>query len=129
MIQVDKTVKKETTYIVVWVLLLSLLMEAIFLVLGRWELSVLWGNLLSAVAVSVNFFLMALGVQKALTKESETEQKNVLKVSRTYRTLALLVIMVLGAVLPPFHLWATLIPLFFPRIAITFRPLYDRKHS
>lgn len=129
MIQVDKTVKKETTYIVVWVLLLSLLMEAVFLVLGRWELSVLWGNLLSALAVSVNFFLMALGVQKALTKESETEQKNVLKLSRTYRTLALLVIMVLGAVLPPFHLWATLIPLFFPRIAITFRPLYDRKHS
>ena len=129
MIQVDKAVKKETTYVIVWVFLLSLLMEAVFLVLGRWELSVLWGNLLSAVAVSVNFFLMALGVQKALTKETETEQKNVLRISRTYRTLALLVIMVLGAVLPVFHLWATLIPLFFPRIAITFRPLYDRKHS
>ena len=38
-----------------------------------------------------------------------------------------LIVAVLGAVLPCFHLWASLIPLLFPRIAIALRPLFDKK--
>ena len=41
----DPAVKKETGYIVVWVVLLSLVMEGVFLIIGQWDLSVLFGNL------------------------------------------------------------------------------------
>ena len=41
----DPAVKKETGYIAVWVVLLSLVMEGIFLLLRQWDLSVLFGNL------------------------------------------------------------------------------------
>ena len=42
MTKLDPAVKKETAYIAVWVLSLSLVMEAVFLLLGKWEPSVLW---------------------------------------------------------------------------------------
>ena len=50
----DPAVKKETGYIAVWVVLLSLLMEAVFLVIRQWDLSVLSGNLGGA-ALAVTF--------------------------------------------------------------------------
>ena len=53
----DPAVKKETGYITVWVLLLSLLMEAVFLIIRQWDLSVLFGNLGGAVLAVLNFFL------------------------------------------------------------------------
>ena len=39
------------------------------------------------------------------------------------------VIVVIGVVLPCFSTWTVLIPMFFPRIAIAFRPLFDKKKS
>ena len=39
----DPAVKKETLYAAAWVLLLSLLMQAVFLIAGKWDLSVLLG--------------------------------------------------------------------------------------
>ena len=56
----DPAVKKQTGYIAVWVILLSLVMEAVFLLLRKWDLSVLFGNLGGAAAAIGNFFLMAL---------------------------------------------------------------------
>jgi len=41
--------------------------------------------------------------------------------------MLLVVATILGAVF--LHLWATIIPLFFPRVAIAFRPLFDRKSN
>ena len=40
----DPAVKKETGYITVWVVLLSLVMEAVFLLIRKWDLSVLFGK-------------------------------------------------------------------------------------
>ena len=51
----DPAVKKETGYIAVWVILLSLIMEAVFLLLRKWDLSVLFGNLGGAVISIGNF--------------------------------------------------------------------------
>ena len=45
----DPAVRKTTGYIAVWEMLLSLVMEAVFLVIGNWELPVLYGNLGGAV--------------------------------------------------------------------------------
>lgn len=126
--KIDVTVKKETQYIAVWVLLLSVLMQAVFLVIGKWDYTVLLGNLLSGSAAVLNFLLMGITVQNAITKE-EKDAKSAMKVSQIYRNLFLLIVAVLGVALPCFNLWATVLPLFFPRIAIAFRPLFDKKQS
>ena len=62
----DPAVKKETGYIAVWVVLLSLVMEGVFLLLRQWDLSVLFGNLGGAAIAVGNFLLLAVTVSKAV---------------------------------------------------------------
>lgn len=126
--KMDATVRKETGYIAIWVFLLSVLTQAVFLVIGKWDYTVLLGNLLSGVAVTFNFLLIGLTVQRALQKE-EKDAKNFMKLSQTYRFLFLAIVLILGAVLPCFSIWTVMIPLLFPRIAIAFRQLFDKKMS
>lgn len=118
--KIDPVVRKETRYIAVWTLLFSALMQAVFLLIGQWDLTVLWGNLLTAAVSIGNFFFMAVYVVKAMEKE-EKEAKQTLRLSKSMRFLVLLVAVVVGVLL--FNIWATLIPLLFPRIAIALRPL------
>lgn len=125
--KIDQTILKETRYIAAWVLILSALMESVFLIGGWWNYTVLLGNLLGGAAAIGNFFLMGLSVQKALTKEEEKEQKSVMRVSMLYRNFLLLGIAALGALLPIFQVFATIIPLFFPRITIALRPLFKKQ--
>ena len=69
--KIDPTVKRMTCYIAACVLVLSLLMEAVYLILGAWEMPVLWGNLLGAFAAVLNFFLMGLTIQRSLRFSEE----------------------------------------------------------
>ena len=124
--KLDETVIRATKYIALWVLLLSVLTQAVFLVIGKWDYTVLLGNLLSGAAVIFNFLLMGLTVQRAVQKE-EKDAKNFMKVSQIYRFLFLLVVLIIGVVLPCFSIWTVIIPLFFQRIAIAFRPLFDKQ--
>ena len=66
--KIDKAVKRETAYIAVLVVLLSIIMELVFFFIGKWNFSVLWGNMLGGGVAVLNFFLMALTVQKNLGK-------------------------------------------------------------
>ena len=122
---IDKTIIKETRYLALWVLVLSLLMQAVFLILRRWDYTVLLGNLLGGTAAVGNFFLMGLSVQKALGKD-EKGAKSAMKVSQAYRTLLVLVLLILGVVLPWFDTVTVILPIFFPRIGMAFRPLFDK---
>ena len=126
MIKIDKTVRKETKYIAVWVAMLSVVMQAVFALLGNWNSTVLFGNLLSGTASVLNFLFMGITVQKAVTQEPQAA-KTAMKVSQLYRMLFLLVVVIVGVVLPCFDRWAVILPLFFPRIAIAFRPLFEKK--
>lgn len=123
--KIDRTVIKETRYIALWVIILSCVMEAIFLIASRFDYTVPLGNLLGGAVAVLNFFLMGLSVQKALGKE-EKEAKAVLRTSMLYRNMMLLGIAALGALLPCFNIFSVLIPLFFPRIAIALRPLFKK---
>ena len=121
--KIDKTVLKETKYIACWVLFLSMIAESVFLIIGKWDYTVLLGNLLSGALVILNFFLMGITVQKAVNKE-EKEAKTAMKVSQLYRNLMIIVVTVIGVALKCFNTWIVLIVLFFPRIAVAFRPLF-----
>lgn len=120
--KVDPVVMKETRFIALIVLILSALMQAVFLIIGKWDYTVLLGNLYGALIAVGNFFLMGLTVQKCLTLEPD-EAKKKMKLSQQGRLLMLLVLCVIGAVLPCFHTIAMLVPQFFPRIGVTIRGL------
>ena len=126
MIRIDPAVRDGTKDIGVWVLILSALMQAVFLVLSKWDYTVLLGNLLGGAFATLNFFLMGLTVQKALGKE-EKEARNAIRVSQLYRNLLLVVVAVVAILVPCFHSVAAIVSLFFPRIAILLRPFFVRK--
>ncbi len=126
--KIDPTVLKETLYISAWVLILSVLTQAIFLIIGQWDYKVLLGNLLSGSVAILNFFLMGLTVQSAVTKE-EKEARSAIKLSQLYRFLFVVIVVIIGIVAPCFSNWTVIIPIFFPRVALLFRPLFDKKRS
>ena len=121
--RVDKVVLQETLFVGAWTLILSLVMQAIFLIIS-WDYTVLFGNLLGALAGIFNFFLLGLTIQRATKSGDVKYAKNLMKLSQAGRMILLLVVGVLGAVLSCFNIWAVLISLFFPRIAFLVRPLF-----
>ena len=123
---IEPAVKKETAYIAGWSLLLSVVMELVFWAVGAMDYTVPLGNLLGVAASLLNFFLMGLTIQSAVGLEEKAASAK-LKLSQMLRMLMVLVLAVLGLALPCFHTIAVLVPFFFPRIAISFRPLFDRK--
>ncbi len=123
MTKIDSTVLKETKFIAAFTFIFSMLMQSVFLILGRWDYTVLLGNILGfSVAVS-NFLLMGITIQLALDKE-ESDAKNLIKLSQIMRMLLLFVAAIIGYIVPVFNLLAVIIPYLFPRIAISFRPLF-----
>ena len=125
----DPAVKKETGYITVWVLLLSLLMEAVFLVIRQWDLSVLFGNLGGAALAILNFFLLAFVVSRAVNKGKPEEAAQRVKATATLRLIGVGALSALLIGVFKTNVFATLIPLLFPRAAIAFRPILDRKRG
>ena len=123
--KLDATVKRETLYVAFMTLILSVLMQAIFLIVGEWDYTVLLGNLFGGGVAVLNFLLMGLTVQTSLGLE-EKEARSHVKLSMTLRMLMLVLCAALGVLLPCFSVLATLRPLFFVRIAVALRPLADR---
>ena len=129
MAEMDPAVKKETGYIAAWVVLLSLLMEAVFLIIRQWDLSVLFGNLGSAVIVIGNFFLLALVVSKAVAQGQPDKAAARVKASAGLRLIGMGALCALLIGVLKTNVFATLIPLLFPRIGLLFRPMIDRKRG
>lgn len=125
---VDQTVRKETRYIAAFVLIFSVPMQIVFLIIGKWDYTVLLGNFLGAVTAILNFFFMGLTIQSATQKE-EKDAKNTMKLSQSLRTACLFAVAALGVLVPCFSAAATLIPLFFPRIAAGIRPLFLKREN
>ena len=124
----DPTVKKETLYIAAWEIVLCVLMNAIFLIVSRWDLTVLWGTLLGGTVAVLNFFLLGVSLQKSLTYE-EKKATSFMKLSKALRMLGIVLIALAAYLAPIFSLLAAVLPLLFPRLAIAFRPLFDKKED
>lgn len=128
MAKIDGVVAKETRYIAGITIILSILMEAVFLIIDMWSYKVLIGNILGAGVAVANFLLMGITVQNAVQKD-EKDAATLMKVSQMLRNLMLLITALLAFLLPFINPAAAIIPLFFPRIAILLIPVRDRKIS
>lgn len=124
--KIDPVVVKETIYIALFSFILSILFQAIFLIIGKWNYTVLLGNVLGYVAAVGNFLILGLSVQKAVELD-EKDAKARLKVSQSFRMLFLFIIAIIGYAVPVFSTLAVVIPYLFPRIAIALRPVFNKK--
>ena len=96
--KIDKTVLSETAYIAVFSLIFSAIMQAVYLIIGKWDYTVLLGNLMGCIAAVGNFFFMGLTIQSALGKD-EKQVRNAVRLSLTLRMLILAVFVGLGVLL------------------------------
>lgn len=124
--KIDKTVLRETKYMMLWTAVFSLFMQAVFLIIRAWDLTVLSGNLLGYVAVNLNFLLMGLTVQKAVNKD-EKDAKALMRASQAMRTFMIFVFALIGVLFAVFNTWSFIITLFFPRLALAIKPIADKK--
>ncbi|MBP3301043.1 MAG: hypothetical protein J6M34_06030 [Clostridia bacterium] len=122
--KIDRAVWKETVYVALWTLILSALMQAVFLILGKWGLSVLLGNFWGAAGAVLNFFLLGIGVQHAVSQNDPKKAQTVIRLSHTLRLLMLVVFAAVGVLVPVFQTVAAVVPLIFPQVAMLFRPKF-----
>ncbi len=128
--KLDPAVKQETLYIACWVIIFSVLMQAVYLIIGAWEWRVLLANVIISAATVLNFLLLGITVQNAVAKD-EQDARNTIRASQIYRKLGLMLVLVItyvalqiGTNIP--LVIALAMPIAFPRIAIAFRPLFDK---
>ncbi len=126
--RIDPVVLKEVKYIAAFTLVLSALMQSVFLIIGKWDYTVLLGNVLGAVAAIGNFLLMGITVQNAVIKD-EKDAKSLMKLSQSGRMLLLFVIALVGHLLPWFNTLSLVLPYVFPRLAIMLRPFFGKKEK
>ncbi len=119
--RVHETVLKETKFIGAWVLIFSALTQAVFLIIQKWDYTVLLGNILSAAAGILSFFFLGITIIKAVSSGDPAYAKKLMRASQAIRTFFLFGIALLGALLPCFNIWATVIPIIFPRLALLIR--------
>ena len=125
--KIDATVLRETAYVAAWTLILSAVMQAVFLVGSWWDFTVLFGNIFGGGVAVLNFFLMGLTVQKALAKD-EKDAKNTMKLSLTLRNFMIMASAVVAFLCPgTFNVIAMLVSLLFTSVAVKLRPIFMKK--
>ena len=104
-------------------------MEAVFLVIRKWDLSVLLGNLGGAAAAVGSFFLLAVTVSRAVSSGKPEEAAKRVKASAGLRLIGMGGICALMIGVFHTNVYATVIPLLFPRVGLMFRPMIDKKRG
>lgn len=128
MAKIDPVIKKDGSYVALWVLAGCMLTQGVCLMVGWWSLPVLLGSLLGGVTAVSNFMLMCQMVQKAVG-QTPKQAENTVKLSQGLRLMLQGLILVLAAVVPVFNIWTAAIPLLIPRIAVTAREWQNAKRN
>lgn len=126
--KIQKAIWQESRNIAVGVIALSVVMQAIFFLIGKWDITVLWGNLLGGAYAILNFFILGLTVQKVAEDADEKRGKNLMQFSYSTRMLFTMVIVFLGITMSAFNWIAVFIPQLFPRITIAIMG-FSGKHA
>ena len=127
--KLDPAVKKESLFIALATLAGGALVQLVFLLIGRWDLSVLLGGVLGWAAAAANFFFMSLTVQRAVASGDEARAKQMMSLSYTVRTLGLLGVVALSLIVDAIHWIPVVVAVFLPRAAILVRQLTVKKEE
>ena len=122
--KIDGTVKKETAYVAIAEAILIAVMLAVYLIISKFTLNVLFAALTSGAVAVLNFFVMGLTVQNAVTVDDDSDRRKLIRASQLVRLLVMGVVVIVCAVFPKFDIFALFIPLFFPRLFAQARGIY-----
>lgn len=125
-----KLVLQQTAIVAAGQVVCTALMIGIFVLIGAFELTVLWGGLMGALIATANFFLMSLfatiAADKAEAQDVAGGQK-LIQLSYMGRMLGLFLVLFLCAKSGVFHPLALVIPLVFTRPVLTVSELFKKK--
>ena len=127
--RINDTVRKETAFVIGFSFVLCVVMQSVYLIVGAFSVRSLIATFISLAIGSLNFFLMGLSLQRALEDTAENAQRR-MKASQSLRTLMMLALVVVSIILLGYELpvvLALVIPLLFPRVAVTVRLLRTSK--
>ena len=125
--KVQKAIWQETRNIAMGVAALSIVMQIVFLLIGKWDMTVVWGNLLGGAYAILNFFILGLTVQKVAADADEKRGKSLMQFSYSTRMFFTMVVVFLGLSMPLFNWVAVFAPQLFPRITIFFMGVKGQK--
>ncbi len=123
-------VLKETAVVAVGEVICTALMVAVFAILGKFDLTVLWGGLAGCLITVGNFFFLAivasLASDRAINQDVEGAKKMV-KSSQSIRFLAVGVLLFLCALSKKCDLIALVLPLLFQRPILLVAEFFRKK--
>lgn len=123
----DPAVRRESAFAAIASLIGTVAVQLIFVAVGLWDLSVLWGGLIGLAVSTLNFFLMSLTMQKAIETGDQSRATGIIRLSYLWRTLFMLGVLVLSLVVDAIHWIPVVASFFYIRIAITARQLLAKK--
>lgn len=127
---VRKFVLKETLIIAIGELIGVAAMIGIFALLGHFDMTVLLGGIVGGVMATLNFFIMAIGVNRAADKAKEQNVKGgqaTIKLSYLVRMVVLFLVLFAFAKSGLCNAIALVVPLVFVRFTMTIAEFFRRK--
>ncbi len=122
----------ETFIIAVGQVIGVVAMFGVFALLGRFDLSVLWGGLAGGTMATLNFFALAVVATLAADKAEKQDVeggKKLLKASYPIRLVVLALLLFLFAKSGWFNVIALVVPLVFVRPTITLAEFFRKKEG
>ncbi len=116
--------KKEAGYIAAGTVVLSALVQIVWAVFFKYDLSVFLGGLWGGTFAVVNFVLMGLTVQKVARESDQMAAKRRMQASYQMRMILIILATVLAIIVPGISWVMAVISLFFPRLTILVMPLF-----
>lgn len=116
--------KKEAGYIAAGTVVLSALVQIVWVVFFKYDLSVFLGGLWGGTFAVVNFVLMGLTVQKVARESDQMAAKRRMQASYQMRMILIILATVLAIIVPGISWVMAVISLFFPRLTILVMPLF-----
>ena len=109
--------KKDVLKVIAGSALLCAVMDIIFLLIGKFDITVLWGTLLGFTCASLNFCFLAFTVAKSLGKGKVAG--GYMGTSYLLRLAFIAAVVVFSIKSSQINYIAAVVPLFFPRVIIT----------
>lgn len=128
----QKRLANQTVTVAVGQLICVAAMIGIFVLLGKFQMTVLYGALAGGVVAFGNYFIMIYFVNKAADKaeaQDVTGGQKMIHLSYTGRMVGLFVVLILFAKSGYFHPLALVLPLAFTRPILTVRELIRKKRG
>jgi small-conductance mechanosensitive channel len=143
----SNTAIKETSFVAIGELIVSLIIVAVYMLIGQFSYKVVTGVVLGSLFITLNYLFLSISVNRAIdaamenrgegeldeeatenfVKENSAKIQNAVKLSFIIRTVSMLAALIIAFVSGQFDVLATLIPLLMLRPIIMATEYFRKK--